>query len=223
MLAACNAWAQVTHLIDVDSVIDSNRKTKPAVKLPSEGLISCLGIAWSPDGKLLARLCTTTSSKSPVLELWRLPNGDDPEHIVADPLGRVPFQGKTSAFQNATHGVAFSPDSDLVAVGGLKKPQVFRLYSVSRSEFVAESAPLGGQVTELAFSPDGLEVFSGDDSGNIVVWGLKGSERPSLVRVDSAVLGQPIVGLAVDRDTKTVCIASASKKTTDLFTTAFSA
>ena len=221
MLAASSCDADVVHLIDVDSALDSNRKANPLFELESKGLITCLGIAWSPDGKLLARVCTTASGSSPVLQLWRLPNGDDPQHIQAESLGRVSLQGKQSSGPWAHKaGVAFSPDSDLVAVGGLKKPRVFRLYSVARREFVAESAPLEGQVTQLAFSPDGLQVFSGDDSGTVVAWRLMALDRPTLVMVDSASLGRPIIGLDVDRDAQTLCIASASKKSVDLLTAA---
>ena len=209
ILAASPLGAEVVHLIDAE-------QPRVLFTLESRKLITCLGIAWSPDGKLLARLVTTGGS--PMLHLWRLPNGDDPDHIQAESAGLVSLKGKKSAFQFGGRGVAFSPNSDLVAVGGLKKPNVFRLYSVARSEFVAESAPLAGQVTGLAFSPDGTHVFCGDDKGTVQAWRLEGADRSSLVKVDSAELRQSIVGLEVDRDAKTLCVASASKKSVDLFT-----
>jgi len=220
MLAAPSHIGDVVHLIDVDSVLDPNREASPVPRLGSVGCGGSLGIAWSPDGKLLAHFCDAVSG--PCLEFWRLPNGDDPDHIQAENLGRVRVPGKTVGFGQSRGEVAFSPDSDLVAVGGLKKPNAIRLYSVARGEYVAESAPLDreGEVTRLAFSPDGLQVLSGHHNGSVVVWRLEGIDQPSLVMADSASLGGAIIGLEVDPDAQMLWIASASNKKIDLHTAA---
>lgn len=213
ILAAPSSGAAKVYLIDVDSALDSDRPAQPVVALESGQRLESLGIAWSPDGKLLAHF--RDAVPTPKLDLWRLLNGDDPEYLEAESLGSVPLRGKTP--WTSKGAVAFSPDSDLVAVGGLKKPSVFRMYSVARRELVAESAPLEGEVTKLAFSHDGLHVFSGDHKGSVVAWRRsEGLDRASLVMVDSASLGRPIIGLDVDRDAQTLCIASASKKSVDI-------
>ncbi len=220
MLASSEHSANAVHLVDVDSVLDPKREATPPAELKSKGVLDALGIAWSPDGKLLAR-ASRNLANAPGLEFWRLPNGDDPDHIEAESLGHVAFRVTSKSTFGRYVRIAFSPDGDLVAIGGVKKPKIFLLYSVAqREKLLAESAPLEGEVTTLAFSPDGLHVFSGDDKGTVAAWRLEGSDRSSLAKVDSAVLGQSIVGLDVDRDTQTLCVASASKKTVDLFTTA---
>lgn len=213
VLAAPSHIGDVVHLIDVDSVLDPNREAGPVVTLESVGCGGSLGIAWSPDGKLLAHFCEGVAG--PILEFWRLPNGDDPEHVQAESLGHVRVPGKIRGFGPPhKRGVAFSPDSDLVAVGGMSNPNVLRLYSVARGEFVAESAPFdrAGEVTRLTFSPDGVHVFSGDEKGSVVEWRLEGIDQPRLVMADSASLGGAIIGLEVDRDAQMLWIASASNK-----------
>jgi WD40 repeat protein len=224
MLAAPSPTGSAVHLIDVDSVLDPNRKARPVIILESVGSGGSLGIAWSPDGKLLAHFWKGLAG--PSLEFWRLPNGDDPEHIQAENLGHVRVPGKIEGFAwPHKREVAFSPDSDLVAVGGLSKPNVLRLYSVARGEFVAESAPLDreGEVTSLTFSPDGLHVLSGHDRGSLVAWRLEGIDQPNLVMADSASLGGAIIGLGVDRDAQVLWIASRSNKRIDLHTAALPA
>jgi WD40 repeat protein len=219
MLAAPSPIGSVVHLIDVDSVLDSNRENRPVERLGSVGSGGSLGIAWSPDGNLLAHFCIAAAG--PWLEFWRLPNGDDPEHMQAKNLGAVRVPGKIGGFGFPhRREVVFSPNNDLVAVAGLSKPNVLRLYSVTRGEFVAESAPLECDVTKLAFSHDGLHVFSGDSKGSVVAWRLEGIDRPSLVRGANASLGGGIIGLDVDRDTQVLWIASESNKKIDLHTAA---
>ena len=216
MLAAPSWHGNVLHLLDVDSAFDKNRKGDvPLVTLESGPRSRSYGIAWSPDGKLLAHFCD--ADPSPVLDLWRLPNGDDPDLMQAESIGTARLEGKAGVSMSKPRaGLAFSPDSDLVAVGGLKKPYVFRLYSVSRGEFVADSVPLQGEVSKLVFSPDGLHVFSGDVHGSIVVWRLDGIDRPSLVMSDSASVEGAVIGLDVDREMQSLCIASASNRTVSL-------
>ena len=219
MLAAPNPLGSVVHLIDVDSVLDSNRENRPVERLGSVGAGGSVGIAWSPDGQLLAHFCEGVGA--PMLEFWRLPNGDDPEQIHADKLVAVRVPGKIGGFGFPhRREVVFSPDNDLVAVAGLSKPNVLRLYSVTRGEFVAESAPLDDEVKKLAFSPDGLQLFSGDSKGSVVAWRLEGADRPSLVMGPSASLGREIIGLAVDRDTQMLWIASELNKKLHVHTAA---
>lgn len=217
ILAAPSFGAETVYLVDVDSALDPDQPTKPVVVLGSGQRSRSLGIAWSPDGKLLAHVCD--AFPTPGLDLWRLPDGDGSEHLEAELIGSVPLRGKAPL--TSWGAVAFSPDSDLVAVGGLKKPSVFGLYSAARRELVAESAPLEGVVTRLAFSPDGLRVFSGDDKGSVVAWRLEGLDRVSLVMEDRAALGRPIIALDVDRDAQMLYVASASKKSVDLHVAAF--
>jgi WD40 repeat protein len=112
-------------------------------------------LAFSPDGKTVA---TAVPTPTGTVRLWNV--------AARSPYG--PLQnGKT----DGTYSVAFSPDSQVLAVG-TGTGQV-GLVSEHTGTQVAPLLDLsGGPVTSLAFSHDGANLAAGTQSGDVMLWRL---------------------------------------------------
>ena len=109
------------------------------------------GIAFSPDGKKIA----CTSSKEDHLLLW------DIQH---------PPDSKTNKdlYAWASWSVAFSPDSKLLAIGGLGRTF---LYDADTGQRIGIQTELDRPVISVAFSPDGMTLAGASDH-EIYLWDI---------------------------------------------------
>ena len=104
------------------------------------------GVAFSPDGKILAMASSLGN-----VQLWDVASGRPTQ----------PLKGHSSL----VHAVAFSPDGLTLASGS--SDQTVRLWNVESRRELMQLDPgtvARGEVRSLAFSPDGKQLLAGGDS-----------------------------------------------------------
>jgi WD40 repeat protein len=154
-------------------------------------------LALSPDGRLLAVANGTVA-------VWKVDDGkqifksqDNETSLAFSPggllLAKSNFRWTTvvdvstgaslgqlnrSQFDHDSHGLAFSPDGRLVAIGDDDQVRLWELGTTRQHSLKGHT----GKVRAVAFSPDGKSLVSGSSDGTALVWDLAGvlpPERPS--------------------------------------------
>jgi WD40 repeat protein len=149
------------------------------------------GIAWSPDGQVLA-----SASSDKTVILWKASNGelqnkleDHPYRVftvVWSPDGRNLVSGSNDklirVFQAATgeltralvadhqwvSGLAWSPDGQILASGS--GGDVIQLWDTNKWKLRRTLGKYLRSTNSLVWSPDGSRLGSGDNEGRICIW-----------------------------------------------------
>lgn len=127
------------------------------------------GIAYSPDGQLIA---TATETDSPNIHVWRLSDGALLENLYGHGGG--------------SYDVAFSPDGTILATAGTAPSPVgcvvsgpptsgdlVKLWNVSTGALLHDIPAANGPYAYTAqFSPDGARLVTGGGMGAVQIWNV---------------------------------------------------
>ena len=194
-LLASGAMDKTVHMWDVST-------GDVVATLPHGGIVD--GLSFSPDGELLA-----AEAEGGALHVWEVDSGTlagtlnvrttydyearfspDGRFVVSgvsEDLGELFFWDALSlkpitAWQQIDigHGMAFSPDSSLVAVGSSRQTVgLVAVYEVSSGQRVSTLEQGDHKTVKgLAFSPDGRLLAVGLNTGTVAVWDLSTGESP---------------------------------------------
>jgi len=169
------------------------------------------GIAYSPDGQLVA---TATNTPQPNVHVFRLSDGA----LLED----LPGHGDTYG----SYSVAFSPDGTILATAGgaqgcggvdlsVNDPTVVKLWDVSTGALLRQiPAACGGYADAAEFSHDGTRLVTGGAVGSVQIWNVADGSlvasistgyttynarfSPDDTRIVNAGLGQGGVSSATD-------------------------
>jgi type II secretory pathway pseudopilin PulG len=147
--------------------------------VPTTG-VGLRGVAFSPDGKLLA-----TAEEAGRIMLWGVSDPARPEA-----LGHVLTGSVTYALNGSW--IAFSPGSKLIATAGQRNDAM--LYDVSdprRPRTVRSIGRHEESVSSVAFSPDGSKLAIASADQTTELWDLRLPNAPRLVERLSADLEVP--------------------------------
>jgi WD40 repeat protein len=132
--------------------VDSGREVR-ALSGPLPG--SAPQLTLSPDGTMVAVLTVFESS----ISVWNTASGSSL---------------RTISESSAVRGIAFSPDSRLLATAG--EDRSVKLWNVVSGEIVRTLSGHSDPVNTVAFSPDGRLLASGSADATVRLWSLQAGE-----------------------------------------------
>jgi hypothetical protein len=138
------------------AALPEDRQAMPMIS----GASPCMGIALSPDGRLLA------SSHWGTVRLWDLETGLE-QRILPGHGGWV-------------WSVAFSPDGKMLAAGG--DGGTVHLWEVSTGAQARVLKGKVGSVWSVAFSPDGKTLAAGGDDCKVHLWEVSTEAQPRVLK-----------------------------------------
>jgi len=129
-------------------------ETTTGQQIRTDRVIDGISVAFSPDGKVLAAL-----SSAGHLHLWEKATGQEMSVLHTEDFA-----------VKSVRQVAFSPDGKILALAGA---HVLLWETASRKKIRAIQGHRG-DVTSVAFAPDGTRLTSGSTDTTVLVWALSG-------------------------------------------------
>jgi WD40 repeat protein/serine/threonine protein kinase len=152
-------------------------------KLILRGHDGSMGLAFSPDGKLLA------SGGDLTVKIWDATNGKIVQHLTG--------------FRETPGKLASSPDGCMLAAGEYGNGAVRIWDTRTWQELPVAAHPLGGEITKVAFSPDGGYFAAcgrrgSNGGGGVMLWHLDGRRPVSASVAQLSVRDTPSLSFSSD-------------------------
>jgi WD40 repeat protein len=169
-----------------------NQQLSPLQEL-SEHQAAVNAVSFSPNNRFLA-----SGSDDGTVYIWEVE-----KQATSNPTFRLHSQRQPSGEQQNVRNLAFSPDSQLLAIA--EEDGTIRLWNLqTKQEQKSFKEHIGG-VTSIAFSPDGQQLVSGGEDSTIRLWNLEGQIK-GLFQLD----GIPVTSVAFNSDGKRIASSSMS-------------
>jgi WD40 repeat protein len=156
-------WLAVQHLRAIEIFqISTGKRTATLTDRPNAGAAEKAGftnlemLSLSPDGSLLAAYVSGGNG----VQVWSVANG------------KQRFEIRTHGVPHSRLRLAWSPDSRMLAVGGLADDHRIQIWETTAGRVRLELPGHGAAVTSLAFSPDGHCLLSGSWDTTVLVWSV---------------------------------------------------
>jgi RNA polymerase sigma factor (sigma-70 family) len=178
---------------DTDSLWDTETGRQRCA-VPSRRTASDYGLAFSPDGKVLATDWTEAGSDQVTIVLWDVETAKE----------LTKFKTPT----RAAFVLTFAPDGKTLLSSG-SEPMV-RLWDTATGKQRFTETDHAGAITAMSFTPDGRTLVSGADDGTLRVWDIAAARPRHLLvghRVGTHALA--VHALAVAADGKTALSGGA--------------
>jgi WD40 repeat protein len=164
------------YVVDVQSVFSLPNTVKNVLyQMQNDKNTQVLALSWSPDGNSIVQYSSSIISNVRVLSIWKVTNGSALE-FSADFISSIIVNAKGTAPISASTEIAFSSNSDLLAVGGDKRSQTIKLFDARHPKLLFESESLGCSSHTLAFTKDSKYLASGSKEGFVHIWEVVDSE-----------------------------------------------
>jgi WD40 repeat protein len=136
-----------------------------------------LDAAISPDGKLLAAVCSTSGFNFSTVWIWRLDSGKRVKKFVGHRQLEIE-PGKPPEWSGVmTTAVAFSPDGKTLATGG--RDSQIRFWDVENDFAELAAIDCGSSSPErLIYFPNGTRLVSAGSDGVAIIWDIH-ERKPS--------------------------------------------
>jgi RNA polymerase sigma factor (sigma-70 family) len=119
-----------------------------------------LGMALSPDGKIVASSCRSTAVEDQFIRLRDVASGQEVRRLPGNHL--LPLEH-----------LAFSPDGRTLIAGGQQYKNLY-LGEIATGQLRRQFSGHQGELSCVAFSPDGQMIASGSHDGSVLLWDVAG-------------------------------------------------
>ncbi|MBN2260746.1 MAG: hypothetical protein JW702_09380 [Clostridiales bacterium] len=174
-----------------------------------------LAIAWSSDGKTIAYLNSHTNNCRNV-DILKVISDDEKKLELKQLISfRHKAYGSSGIFPSIKYdiGISYSSNSNLICVGGDKKDDTIKLYSIVDEKILYQSPRLNSPINTVRFDKSDQFIFSGSVDGNFRIWQIINSKgKYSLEQIYINKFSDSILKFSISNDENKIYIVSKNNK-----------
>jgi WD40 repeat protein len=170
-LVAVSDYEQIVYVARVDKILEDKEGEPVFSTLDENTFLYSHGLSWAPNDELLAHVYYEHKKGSPVtgiISIWKLDGKGwklNPRH-----LKNIKFEVQKDENIFSDIGLAFSPDSRLIAVGGDTDIEMVKLFDIESGKLLCKSPNIPSRIPKIQFTPDGKYMITGGKDGILRIW-----------------------------------------------------